>query len=45
MYNCKYFAIHELIPPQVYRDRGEKAWELLDPDMLRTLDLLPMLKL
>lgn len=40
MYTCKHFAIHELVPPDVYHDRGERAWELLDPDMLRTLDML-----
>ena len=40
MYICKHFAIHELVPPEVYKARGEKAWELLDERLLRQLDLL-----
>jgi len=40
MYHCTHFAIHELVPPQVYHDRGEKAWELLDDRLLITLDRL-----
>lgn len=40
MYTCDYFAIHELVPPSVYADRGEKAWQLLDERMLKTLDNL-----
>lgn len=40
MYKCKHFKIHELVPPQVYKDRGEKAWELLDIRMLKTIDRL-----
>lgn len=39
-YRCKHFAIHELVPPQVYRDRGDAAWQLLDERLLRTLDAL-----
>jgi len=37
---CEYFAIHELVPPVVYSSRGEKAWELLDVNLLVTLDML-----
>lgn len=40
MYQCRHFIIQELVPPEVYRDRGEKAWELLDERALRTLDAL-----
>ncbi len=40
MYKCKYFVIQELVSPQTYTDRGEKAWQLLDDRMLMTLDLL-----
>lgn len=40
MYICRYFAIHELIPPKVFKARADKAWELLDPDLLRALDAL-----
>lgn len=40
MYICNYFKIHELVPPKVYVDRGERAWQLLDERMLITLDKL-----
>lgn len=40
MYKCKHFAIHELVPPDVFRERGESAWALLDDRMLITLDRL-----
>ena len=40
MYRCNYFAIHELVPRNVFKDRGEKAWELLDDRLLITLDRL-----
>ena len=40
MYKCDYFAIHELVPPKVYAERGELAWELLDEKALVTLDQL-----
>jgi hypothetical protein len=39
-YICKHFQIHELVPKSVYMDRGEKAWELFDPNALRTIDML-----
>ncbi len=28
------------MPPQVLKDRGQKAWELLDENLLRTIDSL-----
>ena len=40
MYKQKYFKLNELVPEEVLRDRGEKAWELLDPTTLRILDNL-----
>jgi len=40
MYKCEHFIIQELVPPAVYSDRGNKAWELLDPAALFTLDSL-----
>jgi hypothetical protein len=40
MYRCDYFSIHELVPPNVFHDRGDKAWELLDKKLLLTLDML-----
>jgi len=40
MYKCEHFKIQELVPPKVYEDRGEKAWELLDERALRTIDCL-----
>ena len=40
MYKCKYFKIQEVVPPQVFHDRGEKAWQLLDDRILRVADLL-----
>lgn len=40
MYKCKHFKIQELVPPEVYKDRGDKAWYLLDDRALETLDTL-----
>jgi hypothetical protein len=40
MYICKYFKIHELVPRQTYKVRGERAWELIDDRLLITLDSL-----
>lgn len=40
MYVCKYFAIHELVPQQVFEEKNELAWELLDERLLITLDAL-----
>ena len=37
---CQHFNIKELVPPQVYKDRGQKAWQLLNPDLLVALDAL-----
>ena len=40
MYIPKYFEIHELVPPQVFHERGELAWELMDDRLLEQLDML-----
>ena len=40
MYKCNHFSIHELVPPHVFDQRGEKAWALLDERLLLTLDRL-----
>lgn len=40
MYTCTHFAIHELVPQNVFHARGEKAWQLLDERLLKTLDRL-----
>ncbi len=40
MYIAKHFIIEELVDPETYRTRGDKAWELLDERMLITLDKL-----
>lgn len=34
----RYFSIEELVPPHIYAERGEKAWQLLDSRMLLTID-------
>lgn len=40
MYRYKHFSIHKLVPPDVFNERQEKAWELLDERLLITLDRL-----
>lgn len=40
MYRCKHFGIKELVSSETYKDRGEAAWELLDPEALKVLDHL-----
>ena len=39
-YKCKHFKIQELVSKQVYKDRGQKAWQLLDIHLLMTIDNL-----
>ena len=39
-YRSKCFRITELVSRQIYQERGDRAWELLQPAALRTLDLL-----
>ena len=40
MYIPKHFAIHELVPPEVYNTWGDKALQFLDDRALQTLDAL-----
>lgn len=40
IYRPKHFKLQELIPPDIYQQRGEAAWELLDARLLITLDAL-----
>jgi hypothetical protein len=40
MYTCKFFEIEELVHPQVFQDRGYKAWMLLDKGLLMAIDRL-----
>lgn len=37
---CNHFKIQELVPPLVYADRGELAWQLMDPRLLEIQDIL-----
>ena len=36
MYRSNYFSIQEYVPPRVYAQRGERAWQLLDDRLLRS---------
>lgn len=36
----KYFKIQELVSEKVYRKYGEKAWEFIDPNLIKAIDLL-----
>ena len=36
----KYFKIHELVPPKLYKKRGKKAWYLIDPRLVETIDTI-----
>ena len=40
LYMPRHFTIKELVPEHVFDDRGEKAWELLDPLLLESIDLV-----
>ena len=37
---CEKFVIQELVPEEVYKKRGEKAWELIDPRLITTIDAI-----
>jgi len=39
-YVCEHFIIEELVSQKVFEERGERAWQLLDPRGLITLDRL-----
>ncbi len=40
IYRPRYFSLQELVSPEVFEARGERAWELLDVYALVTLDQL-----
>jgi hypothetical protein len=40
IYRPKHFSLVELAPPDIFKERGDRAWELLAPAALRTLDTL-----
>ena len=40
MYIPRYFQPYELVPPDLYRQRGDKCLELIDERVLITLDTL-----
>ena len=37
---AKYFDIRELVPENVFSDRGEKSWQLIDDRLIVTLDAI-----
>jgi hypothetical protein len=39
-YKPKHFATHELVPPKMFEERGDKALHLLNPQVLELADLL-----
>lgn len=39
-YRPTYFGIEELVCPEIFQERGERAWELLLPAALHTLDTI-----
>lgn len=36
----KHFKIQELVPEVIYKKRGDRAWELLNPQLLETIDTI-----
>jgi len=38
MYHCRHFKLHELVPPKVWDQRGDRGWQLLDDRILRAAD-------
>lgn len=40
MYRSKHFQLQELVHPDIFNERGERAWELLSPALLQSLDQL-----
>ena len=39
-YQVKNFKLYDFVPRDVYRQRGSKAWQFLDPRLLYTVDKL-----
>lgn len=40
MYIPRYFKAHEVVPPDVYRNRGIKSFQLIDDRLLKLADYL-----
>lgn len=40
MYKCRNFKLYELVPPNIYKKLGDKAWLLLDDRILWTIDAI-----
>lgn len=40
MIKAEHFAVHELVPPEIYKKRGEKAWQLINPSLINLIDAL-----
>ncbi len=39
-YQCVHFDLTELVPPDLLGQMGEKCWELFDPRLLLSLDMI-----
>ena len=39
-YRCDHFLLQELVGPDLFKARGERCWEMLDPALLRVIDQL-----
>ena len=37
-YRARHFGLQELVCPEIYKARGERAWELLDDESVAMLD-------
>ena len=37
-YRPQYFQLYELVPPEIFKERGQRAWEMLRPEALAMLD-------
>lgn len=40
LYDLRYYSIHELVPPELYRAYGDRAMYMFDINALITIDLL-----
>jgi len=40
MNKAHYFKIYELVDKKTYEDRGQKAWELISPELIYVIDEL-----
>ena len=37
---AEFFRIEELVPPAVFARRGSKAWQLIDPRLVKSIDAI-----